>query len=105
MFYNQWQSELAQEDYDTIEKWNFFSDTAQEDFLHRLNSMWNDAMGRLCIDRRDKSGTKVTLITGGWSYNEGIITAMEANVVIKTMFWESSHRGGKHIYIFRKFGA
>lgn len=41
------------------------------------------------------------LVTGGWSGNEDIITAMEYNHLFYALCWKESHRGGKHIYEIR----
>lgn len=39
-----------------------------------------------------------TLVTGGWSGNEDVISALKANFVFYAMYWESSSRGGKHVF-------
>lgn len=39
------------------------------------------------------------LATGGWSGNESIIEAMSANFVFWDMWWESSSRGGHHLFV------
>ena len=44
-----------------------------------------------------------TFITGGWSGNEDIISALKANTMFWMMMWQSSDRGGKHV--FCKAGA
>ena len=44
-------------------------------------------------------GTKKShlhLITGGWSGCESVINAI--NPVVHGLLWESSHRGGLHVY-------
>jgi hypothetical protein len=38
------------------------------------------------------------LATGGWSGNEEIISAMESNLIFWGMFWQSSNRGGGHVF-------
>lgn len=38
------------------------------------------------------------LVTGGWSGNEDIIGAMAENVMLWTLTWRLSARGGLHIF-------
>jgi len=40
----------------------------------------------------------LTLITGGWSENEEIISAVEQNSFFTSMCWKSSERGGRYVY-------
>ena len=40
----------------------------------------------------------IKFATGGWSGNEEIIGAMRSNYGIWSLLWESSHRGGLHIF-------
>jgi hypothetical protein len=40
--------------------------------------------------------------TGGWSGNESIIEALGENTLFWMMHWESSHRGGLHIFKIQK---
>lgn len=40
----------------------------------------------------------VRLATSGWSGNEEIINHLNNNLWFGSRFWESSHRGGLHIY-------
>lgn len=55
--------------------------------------------------RRDKvytsSGpmTKITLVTGGWSGNEELISAMQKNYLLWGLTWQSSHKGGVHEFL------
>jgi hypothetical protein len=36
--------------------------------------------------------------TGGWSGNEDIISAMQDNAMLWTLYWQSSQRGGHHTF-------
>lgn len=40
---------------------------------------------------------RLTLITGGWSGCEAVVSALH-DTMFHIMFWESSFRGGKHTY-------
>lgn len=59
------------------------------------NAWWGADMN---LFRRD--GNTYTLITGGWSGNEDIIAALQESM-FWTLYWESSHRGGKHVFVVR----
>lgn len=41
-------------------------------------------------------------VTGGWSGNEEIISALMENAPAWLMCWQSSHRGGKHMFEVRR---
>jgi hypothetical protein len=51
------------------------------------------------VDGYSNPAKRLTLVTGGWSGSESVVTALQ-----ETMFhivgWESSSRGGKHTYTF-----
>lgn len=40
---------------------------------------------------------RVSLATGGWSGNETLIDTLDGSM-FHLRFWESSHRGGRHVY-------
>jgi hypothetical protein len=42
--------------------------------------------------------TQYELITGGWSGNESLICAMDANYFFRHTCWHLSERGGRHVY-------
>ena len=41
---------------------------------------------------------EVRFVTGGWSGNESLLSALEGTM-FKFRWWESSHRGGLHVYL------
>lgn len=45
----------------------------------------------------DEPIVRVRLATGGWSGNEDVIAELDGTF-FRLRFWESSHRGGLHIY-------
>ena len=49
------------------------------------------------LDAQCKTVVRVSLATGGWSGNEQIIGTLDGSM-FHLRFWESSHRGGLHVY-------
>lgn len=47
-------------------------------------------------------GEDYKLATGGWSGCEDVIRAIEDNFIVTCMYWQSSSRGGLHVYSFGK---
>jgi hypothetical protein len=77
---------------DTIKNWKV-TDIASFHFLMGyIETLWH---WNGLFKFEDK---KYTLITGGWSGNESIIGAMQENIMLWMMYWESSYRGGKHVF-------
>lgn len=44
----------------------------------------------------DKPARRYHISTGGWSGNESLIEAMEKNVLLWSLTWEESRRGGHY---------
>lgn len=45
-----------------------------------------------------QDGDIYILATGGWSGNESLIGALQDNFLFWTLWWESSTRGGRHVF-------
>ena len=56
---------------------------------------WHEEEGK---DSLDKPVTKLHVSTAGWSGNESLIRALEANWMFMAMCWEQSRRGGHYIF-------
>ena len=74
--------------------------------------VWRDDLDALLEYARDawsscgrvwEEDGSLKFATGGWSGNEDIVRSLNKNWVFWTMCWQSSHRGGLHV--FRKVGA
>lgn len=50
------------------------------------------------IDSDGKEIPCLEIATGGWSGNESVVSALRQNHVFHGLYWESSHRGGLHVY-------
>ena len=61
--------------------------------LEFLNDVWNHTYGKMIF-----SAATVEFITGGWSENEQILSALQENYAIHSRDWFSSHRGGRSVY-------
>lgn len=66
-----------------------------EEWLELAASCWNGTMGEA---RWHRTTGSLHLTTGGWSGNEDVVAAMEANPVLWGACWLSSHRGGLHVF-------
>lgn len=52
-------------------------------------------------ERATRRGRRYRFSTGGWSGNEDLIAALRNNFVIWGQCWQSSHRGGLHLFEVR----
>ena len=64
-----------------------------------LRELWHG--GRDMVSAaNDDDHVEVTFVTAGWSGNENLLGALSMTV-FEMRYWESSHRGGKHVYRVR----
>jgi hypothetical protein len=70
--------------HDPMGLWNHI-----EGYFNRHGSAWIE-------------GEDYKLATGGWSGCESVISALEKNWILNALYWQSSHRGGLHVYSFGK---
>ena len=75
-----------------IETFEFVSQASVETFLGLLKAAWNHNYGKYI--RSEGGDDTLTLITGGWSGNEDIISALQTNFVFWQVCWKLSKRGG-----------
>lgn len=45
----------------------------------------------------DGTGSRHRIVTGGWSNNEAVVSAL-SRTMLHSMAWAESHRGGLHVY-------
>ena len=81
----------TEETLETIEKWSY-----GDGFFNLMEFVikaWNKDYGKV---RKKSFGDKTIyrFITGGWSGNESIISALEQNLMFWTICWLKSERGG-----------
>jgi len=81
-----------------IKNWN--SDLAN--LLDFVVDEWNDDYGKVDIRKISDDEYQYVFITGGWSGNEELIDAFSKNFIVWHQLWQSSHRGGKFIFILKK---
>ena len=85
----------TEDELETIKNWEITSslgDASYHNFMSFIKHCWH------WHNYIEKNGDKYTLITGGWSGNEEIIAAMKSNQIFWLFYWESSDRGGLHIF-------
>lgn len=66
-------------------------------FLKFVREAWSD-YGSIKEEWRGNGTLQVEFVTGGWSGNESIMYAIKSNVFYP-LYWQSSHRGGLHVFI------
>lgn len=64
-------------------------------FLEFVQEAWSSYGVIKGILKEDK--TRIEFVTGGWSGNEMIMSSIQANVFYP-LYWQSSHRGGLHVF-------
>lgn len=70
-----------------------------------MREAWNHTYGTIWEEKglvKTTNGWGVCdllkMATGGWSGNEEIIIAMNENLALWGLLWESSHRGGLEVF-------
>ena len=85
-------------DYPTDEQLKKIRKWSHNDFkgmFYFINNIWNKDYGYSLI----YSDQFFQLYTGGWSGNEDILRAMSENIAWWASYWQSSHRGGKYVFV------
>jgi len=72
------------------------------EFAEFVCQVWNKHYGKVIFKKKDKDTMILKLITGGWSGNEEIITAL-AQTMFWSLFWEKSERGGLYVFEVYRF--
>ncbi len=83
----------TQKELNRIKKWPYTDYLGLAEFVVNLWH-WGNPFAKL-------TGKKVKilrLVTGGWSGNESIVSALHENQMFEMMCWQKSVRGGLYIY-------
>lgn len=87
--------------YEIIKSWPL-----KEGYVELMNyvreNWWSPEWGWKQETREEAYGESAVLYnisTGGWSDNEYLISALEANSVFMGICWESSRRGGHYVFM------
>ena len=86
-----------------VEKWPYEDCEGLAEYVCNLWHFENWA--ELRDWKKDEFGheyRELRLATAGWSGNEDIVSALNKNMMFSMLCWQSSHRGGLHIYHIRK---
>jgi hypothetical protein len=89
-----------------IKTWPMDSRDAPYDLLVFVQRAWNwpewgitiDARRRRWLHPKVEPTRRWHVSTGGWSGNEDIIRALEANWMFWALSWQSTTRGGHYIF-------
>ncbi len=77
---------------DTLEYWDVNDFDGAMEYLAKAWH-WPESVSRV--------GTAWVVVTGGWSGNECLIAALKQNRRWWMNYWESSTRGGRHVFCRR----
>ena len=90
---------------DFIAAFNPFADDVSA-FLDRVRDEYDEIYGKWTQEVNDKAGDEefgtitVVIVTGGWSENEDVVSAMLSNDYVSSLFYESWYRGGRFTFKF-----
>lgn len=80
----------AEETMLAIKNWDFKNILG---WLQYVREAWDHTHGKIW----EENGL-LKMATGGWSGNEEIVSAMQENLALWGLLWESSHRGGLDVF-------
>ena len=83
--------------FDTIAAFKYGDDIIP--FLATVREAYDEHYGKWYQEDNDGEIT-VELRTGGWSKNEEVVDALLDNPSVRTLFYDSWERGGKHVFKF-----
>lgn len=95
----------TEEELEKIRKWDWKDDGffALAEYILNLWHFPDWATYReMTKNDHEQEYRELRLATAGWSGNESIISALNHNQMFNALCWQSSHRGGLHIYHIRK---
>jgi hypothetical protein len=78
-----------------IETWN---GKDPQEMLEWIDQAWNHEYGDMNIESITTGVDRVEFVTGGWSGNEDVMSAIYKNRLFDGLFWMKSERGGSHVY-------
>jgi hypothetical protein len=78
-----------------IENWD---GKDSKEMIRWIYEAWNHDYGSITKKYINPAQTIYTLITGGWSGNEEVMSAITKNLLFDGLFWKRSERGGLHVY-------
>lgn len=93
----------TKEELKRIEEWDWHDLEALAEFVCSLWEYDGCKFEDWKKDEIDREYRMLWLATSGWSGNEDIIRALNKNQMFNMICWQSSHRGGLHIYHIKKF--
>lgn len=73
-----------------------------QEMIAWIYEAWNHDYGDIQEKYINPAQTIYTLITGGWSGNEDVMSAIYKNRLFDALYWQKSERGGKHVYEVKK---
>jgi hypothetical protein len=86
----------------TIRTWPADDAASCLEYVRRAWSDYGSVRDTLSIGERSVLGADrgrfLRFATGGWSGNEDLIGALDANVAVSARTWRMTARGGVHIY-------
>ncbi len=83
---------------DRIRKWPI-SENYKPLFDYIISNAWKHDFGKATAYDDEYGQIEYTFVTGGWSENEEIISALKEQRLAWALTWQRSERGGKHVFV------